>query len=272
MKAMSSISASSGGPGRPVPGKPSFISSRHAEEFTVETLVQAAERPVVSRSIEGDLDCYLDAVAGATEIFREAVDATLSGGSEGLRWRQTERIAEQMRMLDDMQQKLETGVLQPSLLRDLICEMIDPLTGVSRLLKDMKRQVAGFAVVRGLSSLGANVPAHLVPDIMHLTDEVCFAVDALTDDYRPSMRWWKQLPPAAGEQRVSWHERQADLLSMQLLKRIFADDTIDLELKLSLAQLVEEIDRVADYAEEIDNGLRASRMAGLAAAGARGSH
>jgi hypothetical protein len=59
---------------------------------------------------------------------------------------------------------------------------------------------------------------------------------------------------------------------MQLLKRIFADDTIDLELKLSLAQLVEEIDRVADYAEEIDNGLRASRMAGLAAAGARGSH
>lgn len=272
MKTISYISGSSGGPGKPFPGKSASISSLHAEEFTVETQIQVAERPVVSRSIEGDLDRYLDAIAGATVVFREAVDAALNGGSDGARWRQAERIAEHMRILDDMQQKLETGVRQPSPLRDLICEMIDPLTGVSRLLKDMKRQVAGFAVVRGLSSLGANVPTDLVPDIMHLTDEVCFAVEALIDDYRPSTRWWKQVPSAAGEQRVSWHERQADLLSMQLLKRIFADDSIDLELKLSLAQFVEEIDRVADFAEEIDNGLRATRMASQAAAGARGSH
>ena len=114
MKITSSISGSTGGPGELVPGKPGSISLLHAEEFTVETLMQAAERPVVSRSIEGDLDCYLDAIAGATVIFREAVDATLNGGSNGARWRQAERIAEHMRTLDDMQQKLETGVRQPS--------------------------------------------------------------------------------------------------------------------------------------------------------------
>lgn len=234
--------------------------------------MQAAERPVVSRSIEGDLDCYLDAIAGATVIFREAVDATLNGGSDGARWRQAERIAEHMRTLDDMQQKLETGVRQQSPFRDLICEMIDPLTGVSRLLKDMKRQVAGFAVVPGLSAPGHRVPAHLVPDIQQLTDEVCIAVDALVEDYRPATRWWKQPPAAAGERGVSWHESQADLLSMRVLKKIFADDTLDLELKLPLAQFVEEIDRVADYAEEIDKELRATRMAGQATAGARESH
>lgn len=272
MKTNSCISGSSGGPGRPVPGTSASISSLHAEEFTVDTPIQVAEGPVVSQSIEGDLDRYLDAIAGATEVFREAVDAALNGGSDGARWRQAEKIAEHMRMLDDMQQKLETGVRQPSPLRDLICEMIDPLTGVSRLLKDMKRQVAGFAGVHALSASGANVPADLVPDIKHLTGEVCVAVDALVDDYRPSTRWWKQLPSAAGEQRVSWHERQADLLSMQLLKRIFADDSIDLKLKLSLAQFVEEIDRVADFAEEIDNGLRAARMASQAAAGAADWH
>lgn len=238
----------------------------------MELLTRMAEKPVASRSIQGDLDCYLDAITGAAAVFREAVDATLNGGNDGARWRQAERIAEHMRTLDDMQQKLETGVRQPSPLRNLICAMIDPLTGVSRLLKDMKRQVAGFAVVRGLSAPGAGVPADLVPDIMHLTDEVCVAVDALVDGYRPSTRWWKQPPSAVGEQRVSWHERQADLLSMELLKKIFADDSIDLELKLTLAQFVEEIDRVADYAEEINNGLRATRMAGQATAGARDSH
>ena len=238
----------------------------------METLIQAAEMPVVSRSIEGDLDRYLDAVAGATVIFREAVDAALNGGSDGARWRQAERIAEHMRTLDDMQQMLETGVRQPSPLRDLVCEMIDPLTGVSRLLKDMKRQVAGFAVVPRLSAPGHWVPAHLVPDIRELTDEVCIAVDALVEDYRPATRWWKRPPSAVGERRVSWHESQADLLSMQVLKKIFADDTLDLELKLPLAQFVEEIDRVADYAEEIDKELRATRMAGPVTAGVRDTH
>ena len=177
-----------------------------------------------------------------------------------------------MRTLDDMQQMLETGVRQPSPLRDLVCEMIDPLTGVSRLLKDMKRQVAGFAVVPRLSAPGHWVPAHLVPDIRELTDEVCIAVDALVEEYRPATRWWKRPPSAVGERRVSWHENQADLLSMQLLKKIFADDSLELELKLPLAQFVEEIDRVADYAEEIDKGLLATRMAGQATAGVRDSH
>lgn len=272
MKIISSISGSTGGPGAFVQGKPGSISLLHAEEFTVETLIQTADRPAVSRSIEGDLDCYLDAIIGATMIFREAVDATLNGGTDGAGWRQAERITEHMRTLDDMQQKLETGVRQQSPLRDLICEMIDPLTGVSRLLKDMKRQVTGFAVAPGLSAPGHRVPTHLVPDIRKLTDEVCIAVDALVEDYRPATRWWKRPPAAAGQRRVSWHESQADLLSMQLLKKIFADDTLDLELKLPLAQFVEEIDRVADYAEEIDTELRATRMAGQATAGVRDTH
>ena len=232
----------------------------------METPIQAAKRPVFSHSIEGDLDCYLDAIDGATAIFREAVDASLNGGTTEARWRQAERIAEHMRTLDDMQQKLETSVRQPSPLRDLVCAMIDPLTGVSRLLKDLKRQVAGFAVVPGLSSPGHGVPEHLVPDIQKLTEEVCIAVDALVEEYRPSTRWWKRPPSTVGERRVSWHESQADLLSMQLLKKIFADDSLDLELKLPLARFVEEIDRVADYAKAIDKELRATRMAGPATA------
>jgi hypothetical protein len=43
-------------------------------------------------------------------------------------------------------------------------------------------------------------------------------------------------------------------------------------VKLPLAQLVEEIDRVADQAEGIDRELRARRMAGLATAAGRDSH
>lgn len=238
----------------------------------METQVQAvAERPLTSSSVEGDFDGYLDAIADATAIFREAVDTYLQNGADGACWRHASRISEHLRTLDDMQQKLETGVRSQSVWADLVCQMIDPLTGVDRLLKDMKRQITGFAIESGFSSPGRHVPAHLVPDMQELTDEVCAAVCALVQSHRPSQMWW-EAPSIEGRRDVSWHESQADQLSMQLLKKIFGDDTLELKLKLTLAQLVEEIDRVADQAESIDLELGASRLAVLPTGGARDSH
>jgi len=244
-----------------------------AGEVIVETHVQTAERPSsISRAIESDLEGYLDAIAGATGIFREAVDAYLNTGPDGGCWRQARSIAEHMRTLDDMQQRLETGVRPQSTLGDLVGEMIDPLTGVGRLLKDMKRQVTGFAIESGFSGPGRRVPGHLVEGMQELADEVCAAVDALVESYRPSMLWWEQPSSVAETRNVAWYESQADRLSMQLLKKIFGDETLELKTQLSLAQLVEEIDRVADQAESIDKALRASRAAALPTTGFRDSH
>ncbi len=238
----------------------------------METQVQASERPVISRSIESDLDSYLDAIADATAIFREAVNVYLQSGPDGECWRQARRISEHLRTLDDLQQKFETGVRPQSLLADLLLEMTNPLTGFGRLLKDMKRQITGFAIESGFSSPGRSVPAYLLPDVQELTDEVCAAVDALVESYRPSLLCWEHPSSENAERGVSWYENQADHLSMQLLKKLFADASLDLKSQLSLAQLVEEIDRVADQAEGIDRELRASRSAGLLTLGARDSH
>jgi hypothetical protein len=187
----------------------------------VETQVQTAERPVISRSIEGDLDSYLDAIADATAIFREAVDVYLQTGPDGGCWRQAKRIAEHMRTLDEMQQKLETGVRRGSVLGDLLLAMVDPSTGISRLLKDMKRQITGFAIESGFSGPGRRVPASLVPDVQELTDEVCAAVDALVESYRPALLSWEQPSSIHGERSVSWYENQADRLSMQASQEAF---------------------------------------------------
>ena len=238
----------------------------------METQVQAAERSVVSRSIERDLDSYLDAIVDATAIFREAVDAYLLSAPDGACWRQARRLSEHLRVLDDMQQRIETGVLPQSALGAVVAAMIAPLTGVNRMLKDMKRQITGFAIESGFSGPGRTVPAHLVADLQELTDEVCAAVGALVEGYRPSVLRWEPSTLSDQERGVSWYENQSDRLSMQLLKKIFADATLDIELQLPLAQLVEEIDRVADQAERIDLDLRASRTAGLATVGARDSH
>jgi hypothetical protein len=44
------------------------------------------------------------------------------------------------------------------------------------------------------------------------------------------------------------------------------------ESQLPLAQLIEEIDRVADYAESIDREVRSGRMDATSGVGGRDSH
>jgi len=242
------------------PGRADSSLSFNSGEVTMETLVRVAETPVISTSTENDLDSYLDTVAAATALFKSAVDTYLLHGPEGACWQQAKRMADLMRTLDDMQQRLETGTGAQSRLGGLVSELIDPMSGVSRLLKDMKRQITGFAIESGFSVPGRRVPSHLIPDVQELTDEVCAAVDALVESYRPSLLWLEQTSIPDRENGVSWYEGQADRLSMQLLKKIFADEGLDIESKLPMAQLIEEIDRVADQAESLDLELRASCM------------
>jgi len=222
----------------------------------------------MSRLGESDLDSYLDAIDDATTIFRSAVDVYLANGPDGACWQQAKRISEQLRRLDDMQQEIEMAV--PT--QTPVGGLMDPLTGVGRLLKDMKRQVTGFAIESGFSGPGRRVPAHLVPEVQELADEVCAAVDALVDDCRASMPWAERAKPGHAERSVSWYEGQADRLSSQLIRKIFTDEVLDVESQLPLAQLIEEIDRVADYAESIDREVRSGRMDATSGVGGRDSH
>lgn len=226
----------------------------------------------MSRSGASDLHRYLDAIDDATTIFRSAVDVYLANGSDGACWQQAKRISEQLRRLDDLQQEIEMAVPAQPLASGLFAELMDPLTGVSPLLKDMKRQITSFAIESGFSGPGRRVPSHLVPDVQELADEVCAAVDALVDDCRSSLLSREPAMPGHEKRSVSWYEGQADRLSTQLIKKIFADEVLDVESQLLLAQLIEEIDRVADYAESIDRELRGGRMDVMAGPGGRDSH
>ena len=238
----------------------------------METQMHVAPGPAMSRSGESELDRYLDAIDDATTICRTAVDVYLANGPDGTCWQQAKRISEQLRRLDDMQQEIEMAVPAQTLVGGLFGELMDPLTGVGRLLKDMKRQITGFAIESGFSGPGRRVPAHLVPDVQELADEVCAAVDALVDGCRSSMLWEEEpATPAHEERSVSWYEGQADRLSTQLIKKIFGDEVLDVESQLPLAQLIEEIDRVADYAESIDRELRSGRMDATSGVGGRDS-
>lgn len=231
----------------------------------------AGNQDCTPRSIQNDLDSYLDGIAGATGIFRAAVDAYLVAGPDGGCWQQAKQIAEHIRALDDLQQKLEMGARAQWIDGALVSDMADPLTRVGRMLKEMKRQITGFAIESGFSSPGRRVPAHLLADMQALAEEVCAAVYALVARYRPSLAWWGDDSTDASSRGVDWYEKQADKRSMRLLKTIFADATMDIETKLPLAQLVEEIDRVADQAQAIDKEVRCAGKVGVQTSGGRAS-
>lgn len=235
--------------------------------------VRAGERPAApARSIDNDLDNYLNALAAANATFRGAVDAYVEAEPDGLCWQHAKRIGDQIRTLDELQQRLETGVRAQPVPGACFCAPADPLTTVSRLVKEMKRQVTGFAIESGFSVPGRRVPAHLVADFQELADDVCGAVETLVESHRPGILWGEQPFPQSDERGVSWYESEADRLSTKLIKSIFDDDTLDIKARLSLAQLVEEIDRLADHAEAIDRELQVSVLGGLTSFAVRDSH
>jgi len=236
----------------------------------METQVRVAERSAISTSIEFSLDGYLDGVADATAIFRSAVDAHLHDGSEGVCWQLAKRIADLVRSLEDMQQTIEMRHAAQSPIESRTSTMLDPLTGLDAMLRDMKRQITGLAIESGFTLRGRRVPAHLVVDVQELADEVCAAIDALVDTCRPGRQ--QGLAAEAGRRAVCWYEAQADRLSMALLRRILADEALDVETRLLLAQFVEEIDRVADQAEAVASRLITGSRAGDGTAGGGYAH
>ena len=228
----------------------------------METQVRVAERSAVSTSIAITLDGYLDGVADASMIFRSAVDAYLREGSERACWQLARRIADIVRTLDDMQQTLEMRHVAQSARGAVGSAMFEPLTDLSRLVKDMKRQITGFAIECGFTRCGRRVPAPLVADVQELTDEVCAAIDALVEASRPGPQGWQQPAADADGRGVGWHEARADRLSTALVRRILADEALDVKARLLLAQFVEEIDRLADQAEGVAGALQTRSMGG----------
>jgi hypothetical protein len=152
-----------------------------AGAIILEFQLHTPEMHAVSTSIERDLDSYLDAVASATAVFRLAVDTYLQSGADLASWQQKKRITQRMRKLDDIQQKLVAAVWPGTALGELVLAKVDLPVGISHLVKDMRRQITGFAVGTGFSSPGRRVSSPLVLDLQRLTEEVSAAVDALVE-------------------------------------------------------------------------------------------
>lgn len=240
----------------------------------METPMQSriAAQPVVARSLANSYDTLLDAMTDAGTIFRSAVGAYVENEPENTCWQQAHRIAEQLRKANDLEQVLETTAFPGSALAERMLQALDPLRSLSRLLGDMKRQVTAFAIDSGATDGGdKRMPEYLVADVLDLTNEVCAAVDALIEDLRASVLWSVDARAPQHRRSVSMHENEADRLSMLLLQRILRDEQLDVESKLALAQVVEEIDHVADSAEGIDRELHARRRLRQPSNGAQSS-
>ena len=71
----------------------------------MDTQFHAVPALASRRSLENDLDRLLDAATEATAIFRAAVEAYLTAGSESACWSLAQRISTQMCTVDELQQR-----------------------------------------------------------------------------------------------------------------------------------------------------------------------
>ena len=199
-----------------------------------------------TRQLEGQIDDFLDKLSESTVMFRLGVRTYLDEGANGefeqklMAVNALESDADTLRR--NIEKELYTHTLIPDARGDVL-GLIETLDHVMNLFE---------GVLWAISIEKPDIPEEFTPGFKKLTDMVVQAADALVLAARAFFRTPHAV--AGHNHKVIIYEKEADKISTRLKRDIF-DSDLDLAHKMHLRNFVEQIDNVADWAEDVADRL-----------------
>ncbi len=199
-----------------------------------------------TRQLEGQIDNFLDKLSESTIMFRLGVRTYLDEGANGefeqklMAVNALESDADALRR--NIEKELYTHTLIPDARGDVL-GLIETLDHVMNLFE---------GVLWAISIEKPDIPEEFAPGFKKLTDMVVQAADALVLAARAFFRTPHAV--AGHNHKVIIYEKEADKISTRLKRDIF-DSDLDLAHKMHLRNFVEQIDNVADWAEDVADRL-----------------
>ena len=199
-----------------------------------------------TRDLERQIDDFLDKLSESTVMFRLGVRTYLKEGSNGefeqklMAVNTLESEADTLRR--NIEKELYTHTLIPDARGDVL-GLIENLDHVMNLFE---------GVLWSISIEKPEIPSEFKSGYRKLTNMVALAAEALV----LAARAFFHSPHAVGDynHKVIIYEKEADKVSTQLKRDIF-DSDLDLARKIHLRNFVEQIDNVADWAEDVADRL-----------------
>jgi len=199
-----------------------------------------------TKELEQQIDSYFDKLSEASVVYRLAIRVYLKEGANEDFEGRLDRVNGLESDADHLRREIEQKLYSNTLIPDTRGDVLGLIETIDQLLGQFEGSLWAF------SNEQPDIPKEFRSGYRKLTGMVVKAVDELGLGARAFFRSPHDVP--AYNHKVMLFEKEADIIGTSLKKQIFAAD-INLARKLHLREFVEQIDSIADTAEDVADRL-----------------
>ena len=199
-----------------------------------------------TRQLETQIDSFFDKLSESSVVYRLAVRLYLrEGACEEFQGR-LDQVNQLESDADHLRRDIEKQLYANTLIPDSRGDVLGLIETIDQLMSEFEASLWAFSIET------PEIPEEFNNGYRRLTNMVIRAVDELGLSARAFFRQPHDVP--AYNHKVVLYEKEADIVGTKLKQAIFASD-LDLSRKMHLRQFAEQIDNIADIAEDVADRL-----------------
>lgn len=199
-----------------------------------------------TKQLEQQIDGFFDKLSETSVVYRLAVRVYLREGANEEFQERLQRITTLESEADTLRRSIEKQLYSDTLIPDSRGDVLGLIETVDQLLAQFEGSLWAFSIEN------PDIPEEYNDGFRKLTNMVVKAADELALSGRAFFRSPHDVP--THNHKVMLYEKEADVISTKLKTAIFASD-LGLAEKLHLREFVENIDGVANIAEDVADRL-----------------
>ncbi len=199
-----------------------------------------------TKQLEQQIDSFFDKLSESSVVYRLAVRLYLREGLNEEFHERLVRVNELESEADKLRRDIEQQLYSNTLIPDSRGDVLGLIETVDQLLSQFEGSLWSLSIEK------PDIPEDFRNGFRKLTNMVVKAADELALSGRAYFRSPHDVP--AHNHKVMLYEKEADAISTKLKIAIF-DSDLDLSHKQHLREFVEQIDEVADLAEDVADRL-----------------
>jgi predicted phosphate transport protein (TIGR00153 family) len=200
-----------------------------------------------TRSLENQIDEFLDKVSEAGMVFGRAMRVYLNQGACEEYESFLEQAADIERRGDELRRTIETELYARTLIPDLRADVMALLEGMDHLINVYEGDLFRISIQ------SPDIPQEFHAGYMELVETVVSCVDSVVLAARAFFRDIDSVRDHGS--KTIFLETEADKIGTRLQRAIFAS-ALPLERKMHLRYFVERIDELANSAEDVADALQ----------------
>ncbi|MDA0655084.1 MAG: DUF47 family protein [Proteobacteria bacterium] len=198
------------------------------------------------RTLERQIDEFLDRLSESGLLFDLAIKTYMAEGPcEGFASKRRD-VSDNESAADGLRRDIETQLYSQTLIPESRGDVLGLIETLDHVLNLCESCLWAFDIEE------PDIPEEYRPLFLELTEMVVQSVEALARSARAFFRDFERV--THHNHKVMFYEKEADKVSTTLKRQIFSSD-LDLARKMHLRYFVENIDNIADWAEDVADRL-----------------